>query len=75
MIRLLLTLLVSILLCTPSWAADFVGGAKCQSCHQEEYSLWQGSHHDMAMRHADSESVLGNFEQIELSEQKQQIRL
>lgn len=38
--------------------ARFIGNETCIDCHQVEVEAWQGSHHDMAMRHADSESVL-----------------
>src|SRR3990170_8981713 len=30
--------------------ATFVGGEVCAGCHQEEYKLWSGSHHDLAMQ-------------------------
>ena len=43
-------------------AADFVGSANCKSCHQTEYQQWLGSDHDMAMRHAEPDAVLGNFD-------------
>ncbi|MCV5925261.1 hypothetical protein OFO11_25530, partial [Escherichia coli] len=42
--------------------AQFIGNETCIDCHQVEVEAWQGSHHDMAMSHADSESVLGNFD-------------
>ncbi|MFT5579215.1 MAG: tetratricopeptide (TPR) repeat protein [Paraglaciecola psychrophila] len=42
-------------------AADYVGAAQCASCHQSETEAWQGSHHDMAMRHATAEAVRGDF--------------
>lgn len=41
--------------------ATFLGSKACASCHSEEYSEWQGSHHDLAMQIADSTTVLGNF--------------
>jgi tetratricopeptide (TPR) repeat protein len=41
--------------------ATFVGGNSCKSCHEEEYALWENSHHDQAMKIADSSSVLANF--------------
>ena len=47
------------------WAADvtaeFVGSEKCKSCHQPEYNLWKGSHHDHAMGDATEKNVLGDF--------------
>lgn len=40
----------------------YVGSEACIDCHKKETEAWQGSHHDMAMRHADAESVLGDFD-------------
>jgi predicted CXXCH cytochrome family protein len=42
-------------------ATDYVGAQSCKTCHESEYQQWQGSHHDMSMKHADTSSVLGNF--------------
>ncbi len=39
----------------------FLGDQNCKECHQEEFDLWQGSHHDKAMQTADSISVLAYF--------------
>ena len=41
--------------------AEFVGSENCKACHQPEYSLWKGSHHDHAMEEASEKSVLGDF--------------
>ncbi|MCV9387843.1 tetratricopeptide repeat protein [Reichenbachiella ulvae] len=41
--------------------ADFVGAETCKSCHEAEYENWKGSHHDDAMKVADSTSVKGDF--------------
>ena len=41
--------------------ANYVGRESCKSCHAQQDKLWQGSHHDLAMQHADDESVLGDF--------------
>ena len=41
--------------------ATFVGSASCIECHQEEYDLWQNSHHDQAMKIADSTTILADF--------------
>ena len=62
----LITLLFIVLLSTGLNAAEYVGAKQCKSCHQQEYTLWQGSHHDMAMKHADENSVLGNFNNVSL---------
>ncbi|CAK3469242.1 Cytochrome c-552/4 domain-containing protein [Vibrio crassostreae] len=42
--------------------ATYIGSEACIDCHSAEVEAWQGSHHDMAMKHADDESVLGNFD-------------
>ncbi|WP_144207982.1 tetratricopeptide repeat protein [Shewanella donghaensis] len=42
-------------------AADFMGTQSCVECHQQQYKDWQGSHHDMSMRHAEPKSILANF--------------
>lgn len=39
----------------------FVGRSSCIECHQEQASLWTGSHHDKAMQLATDETVLGDF--------------
>lgn len=41
--------------------ARFVGGKVCGECHQEEYKLWTGSHHNLAMQEANEKTVLGDF--------------
>ncbi|MCG9555873.1 tetratricopeptide repeat protein [Vibrio sp. Isolate31] len=41
--------------------ATYVGSEACVDCHSEEFEAWEGSHHDMAMKHATDESVLGDF--------------
>jgi len=46
-------------------AAEYVGVKQCESCHQKEYQAWQGSHHDMSMKHANKNSVLGDFNNTE----------
>ncbi len=43
----------------------FVGSEQCASCHQEEYELWQGSHHELAMQVASEGTVLGDFSDVE----------
>lgn len=40
----------------------FVGREQCVGCHQQEAGEWQGSHHDLAMQEASTETVLGDFE-------------
>lgn len=42
--------------------ATYVGAIQCASCHKEQYDLWRGSHHDLAMQLVDDATVLGNFD-------------
>ncbi|HJZ04763.1 MAG TPA: multiheme c-type cytochrome, partial [Patescibacteria group bacterium] len=44
--------------------ARFVGGKVCAGCHEEEYKLWSGSHHDLAMQGANEKTVLGDFNDV-----------
>lgn len=46
--------------------AEFVGSQQCTDCHTEQAKAWQGSHHDMAMRHAKPDSVLGDFNNVSI---------
>ena len=41
--------------------ANFVGSVSCKTCHQEEFNDWQNSHHDQAMKIADSTTILADF--------------
>ena len=41
--------------------AAFVGADSCASCHKPEAEAWRGSHHALAMQHANSATVLGDF--------------
>lgn len=49
-------------------AAEYIGGLKCKGCHEEQYSHWHGSHHDLAMQEATDNTVLGNFDNVEFSQ-------
>jgi len=42
--------------------AGYVGGTACADCHDAEFRLWVGSHHDLAMQAADEATVLGDFD-------------
>lgn len=46
--------------------ARYVGGAACIDCHQEQYELFDGSHHDRAMDVANDETVLARFDGSQL---------
>ena len=41
--------------------ATFTGSVSCKTCHQEEFKDWQNSHHDQAMKIADSTTILADF--------------
>jgi tetratricopeptide (TPR) repeat protein len=45
----------------------FVGSAGCVECHREQYLQWSGSHHDLAMGHADGSTVLADFSDVTFS--------
>jgi hypothetical protein len=47
--------------------ASFVGSNTCVECHEEASSKWRGSHHDLAMAAASSDSVLGDFDNAEFT--------
>ena len=38
---------------------DFTGSENCLGCHAEQHQSWQGSHHDLAMQHANKDTILG----------------
>ncbi|MFQ5642261.1 MAG: tetratricopeptide repeat protein [Thiogranum sp.] len=56
--------MLAILLIIPAIAAAgprYVGGDVCATCHEQQFSLWKDSHHDLAMQPATAETVLGDF--------------
>lgn len=44
----------------------FVGRSSCIECHQEQSTLWSGSHHDKAMELATDQTVLGDFNNAQI---------
>ena len=42
----------------------FVGARTCAQCHQREFKLWTGSHHQRAMQTANASTVLGDFNDV-----------
>ncbi len=40
---------------------SYVGEKVCSGCHQQQYQLWKGSHHEMAMQPANEDTVLADF--------------
>lgn len=51
----------------PLASAEYVGNEACIGCHAKEHELWQGSHHDKAMQHANGDTVLANFNNTEFN--------
>ncbi len=45
----------------PASEPSYIGNEQCAGCHQQQFEGWVGSHHDLAMQHANETSVLGNF--------------
>ncbi len=41
--------------------SEFVERQFCIDCHEEQYKLWAGSHHDLAMDVANEKTVIGDF--------------
>ena len=39
-----------------------VAATVCKECHGYAYEAWRGSHHDWALKKADTDSVLGDFD-------------
>ena len=74
MIQIISALLLSLLLlgCSKQNADvdGYVGSKTCSSCHVQEYRNWQKSHHDLAMKEATADSVLGNFADARFSKGK-----
>lgn len=52
-------------------SAGYVGSEQCAGCHQSQFKDWQGSHHDMAMRHAKPDSVKGKFNNASIQSNNQ----
>lgn len=46
---------------TGTFANDYVGSESCKSCHLQQFNQWQGSHHQLAMQHANEKTVLADF--------------
>ncbi len=40
----------------------YIGAAACAECHQQEHDDWVGSHHEQAMKPANADTVLGDFD-------------
>ncbi len=55
-------------------AATLVDEGACQGCHVSEVKDWQGSHHQMAMQTATAETVLGDFNSVNFTGDKETVR-
>jgi len=42
-------------------SAGYIGADACAKCHQQEHDDWVGSHHDAAMKPANDQTVIGDF--------------
>ena len=42
--------------------STYVGSGTCANCHAAEHDAWRGSHHDLALQVAGTESVLAPFD-------------
>jgi len=60
-------LLLTLLLLASATANAFTGSGACRDCHAEEYTLWQGSDHDLAMQLPSASTVLGDFDDASFS--------
>lgn len=45
---------------------QYIGSDTCQNCHQAEHKLWQQSDHHKAMQAPNANSVLGDFNNVEV---------
>ncbi len=45
----------------------FLGDQECKKCHKTEFTEWKDSHHDKAMAVADSSTVLGDFNNSQIT--------
>ncbi|WP_449432142.1 tetratricopeptide repeat protein [Pseudomonas putida] len=54
--------------------ATLVDEGACQGCHVSEVKDWQGSHHQMAMQAASAETVLGDFNDVNFTGDKEAVR-
>ena len=65
--RFLLLLFFLTLPLFSSTNATYVGDKACVSCHDKEVKAWKGSDHDLAMKEATAESVVGDFNNASLT--------
>jgi len=51
-----------------------VDEAQCQGCHSPQAKDWQGSHHQLAMQDANTDTVLGDFNNVSFKAEKETTR-
>ncbi|NOR28568.1 MAG: tetratricopeptide repeat protein [Lutibacter sp.] len=44
--------------------SNFIGNKSCKNCHEQEFESWENSHHDQAMKIANSTTILANFNNV-----------
>ncbi|MCR9259760.1 MAG: HEAT repeat domain-containing protein [Pseudomonadaceae bacterium] len=64
---LTLTILAAIPVMASANHEGYVGGQACSSCHEQQSTAWQGSHHDLAMQLPTPQAVLGNFDDAQFT--------
>ena len=47
--------------------AGMVGRSVCTTCHEEQAARWSGSHHDLAMQPVSGKTVLGDFNNVNVT--------
>lgn len=52
---------------THNYIDGYVGDVNCKSCHEQAFTAWQGSHHDLAMQVANDSTVLGDFNNLRIT--------
>jgi predicted CXXCH cytochrome family protein len=53
---------------------EMVDEQACQGCHAEPVKQWQGSHHHLAMQEPNAQTVLGDFNDVTFSSDKETTR-
>lgn len=41
--------------------AQYIGSNSCTECHKKQSTDWKGSHHELAMQHANEKTILADF--------------
>ncbi|NNA42878.1 tetratricopeptide repeat protein [Pseudomonas lactis] len=58
----------------PPVPTAMVDEQQCQECHSEQVTAWQGSHHQLAMQPANTETMLGDFNNVSVKAEKETVR-